>query len=158
SAGREAPFESCPVVPVAVPTDRGPPPPRVHGRVDAVSGKAVVSIEAVGLDLVELQAAEPGLFTTPPAADALAPEFRLRRARGTVLPPIYAREVARGTLVIRRDGAKVSFVADAEDPTALLPFVRYSYWAEVRMPRERRLKRGVVEVPPAGGVTALSPA
>jgi hypothetical protein len=155
-AGREAPFESCPVVPVAVPTDRGPPPPRVQAHIDPVSGKAVVTIEAVGLDLVELQAAEPGLFTTPPAADALAPEFRLRRASGRVPEPIYAREVARGNLAIRRDGEKVSFAADVEDPTALLPFVRYSYWAEVRMPRERRLKRGVVEVPPAGGVTALS--
>jgi hypothetical protein len=156
--GREAAFESCPVVPVAVPTDRGPPPPRASARINSVSGKAVVTIEAVGLDLVELEAAEPGLFTTPPAADALAPEFRLRRASGLVPDPIYAREVARGNLAIRRDGGKVVFVAQVEDPTALLPFVRYSYWAEVRMPPERRLKRGVVEVPPAGGVTALSPA
>jgi hypothetical protein len=129
----------------------------VHVAVDPATRVATVRIEAVGLDLVELKASEPGLFTDPPAADSVAPEFRLRRASGLVNDPIYAREIARGPLAIMRDGAAIMFVAEVADPTALASYIRYSYWAEVRMPPERRLARGVVELPPAGGVAPVLP-
>ena len=155
--GREAEFDSCGVVAVAVPTDRGPPQPRVHVSVDEATSVATMSVEAVGLDLTELQAAEPGLFTLPPDASAHAPEFRLRRASGAVSDPVYARIVAAGPLTLMRDGGTISFVAQVTDPEPLKPFVRYSYWAEVRMPPERRLALGIVEVPPAGGVGPVIP-
>lgn len=152
SQGREAEFDSCGVVPVAVPPDRGPPQPRAHVTVDNDTSIATIEIEAVGLDLVELQAAEPGLFTDPPDATAHAPEFRLRRASGHINDPIYARIVATGTLKLARDGASIKFVAEVPDPQPLEAFVRYSYWAEVRMPPERRLAFGIAEIPPSGGV------
>ncbi len=158
SQGREAEFDKCGVVPVAVPSDRTPPPPRVHVTVDPATRVATVTIEGVGLDLVELKASEPGLFVEPPAAGAVAPEFRLRRASGLVNDPVYAREIARGPLAVARDGAAIAFVAEVADPTPLAPYVRYSYWAEVRMPAERRLARGIVELPPAGGVAPVLPA
>jgi len=158
SQGREAEFAKCGVVPVAVPTDRGPPPPRAHVVVDAATGIATITIEAPGLDLVELQAAEPGLFAEPPDPAAIAPQFRLRRASGAVNEPVYAREIARGPLQIMRNGANVLFTADVADPVALDPFVRCSYWVEVRMPPERRLAPGIVEIPPADGVRPVVPA
>jgi hypothetical protein len=156
--GREAEFDSCGVVPVAVPTDRAPVPPRVHVVVDPETGTARVTIEATGLDLVELQASEPGLFTEPPDPAADPPEFRLRRASGPVNDPVYAREIARGPLAVVRVDGKVVFKAEVPDPHPLSPFVWYSYWAEVRMPPERRLAFGIVELPPAGGVAPLVPA
>ena len=156
--GREAEFHLCGVVPVAVPTDRTPPPPRVSVSVDPDTRVASVTIVAQGLDLVELQASEPGLFTQPPQAGAVAPEFRLRRASGPVTDPVYAREIARGPLTITRDGGEVSVSATIEDPGALESFIRYSYWAEVRMPPERRVTPEVTEVPPAGGVGPVNAA
>jgi hypothetical protein len=150
--GREAEFDTCGVVPVAVPTDRGLPPPRVHVDVDPATRVASITIEAPGLDLVELQASEPGLFSVPPDPAAVAPEFRLRKASGTVNDPVYAREVARGPLQITRRDGNVLFRAEISDAKPLDPFVRYSYWAEVRMPPERRLAPGIVEIPPANGV------
>jgi hypothetical protein len=114
-------------------------------------------VEAVGLDLVELQAAEPGLFTDPPDPLARAPEFRLRRASGIVSEPIYARVVTTGSLTPTRDGETLSFVAKVSDPVPLKAFVRYSYWAEVRLPPERRLALGIEELPPPGGVGPVIP-
>jgi hypothetical protein len=107
---------------------------------------------------VELEFDEPGLFTTPPDP-SVPPEFCLRRASGLVPDPIYAREVARGPLQLTRDedGNVVAFAAEVDDPAPLGSFVRYSYWAEVRMPPERHLAAGVVEVPPAGGVDPARP-
>jgi hypothetical protein len=156
--GREAEFESCGVVPVAVPSDRTPPPPILHVAVDPDTRIATIRIRAAGLDLVDLEFDEPGLFTMPPSPLAVPPEFRLRRASGLVPDPIYAREVARGPLQLTRDDdGNVTFVAEVDDPAPLGSFVRYSYWAEVRMPPERRLAAGIVEVPPAGGVGPARP-
>jgi hypothetical protein len=156
--GREAEFDKCGVVPIAVPTDRATAPPRVHVTVDPATRMATITISAPGFDLVDLQASEPGLFNEPPDPAAKAPEFRLRRASGTVSDPVYAREVARGPLsVVRLDG-NIVFQAEVADPVALDAFIRYSYWAEVRMPAERRLAPGIVEIPPADGVTPNIPA
>lgn len=156
--GREAEFDDCGVVPIAVPSDRTPPPPQLRVSVDAVTRVATITVVAAGLDLVELKASEPGLFTDPPEPAAVAPEFRLRRASSLVSDPIYAREIARGPLHAVPEGTTVRFTAEVDDPAPLGSFVRYSYWAEVRMPPERRLARGIVELPPAGGVGPVMPA
>ncbi|WP_457446373.1 hypothetical protein [Roseateles sp. P5_E4] len=158
SQGNEAAFESCPLLPVAVPSDRRPPAPQVETRVDPASGVATVTVRAPGLDLVALRAAEPGLFDEPPAADAQPPEYRLRRASGGVPEALYAREIGRGML--RRGGGEfVAEVGDSPTPEGLSAYVRYHYWAELRMPPERRLPPGVAEIPlPAGAVEPLQPA
>jgi hypothetical protein len=151
----EADFAHCGLVPIAVPSDVGPPPPRISATIDRVTGAATVSIEAVGIDLVRLKNAEPGLFSDPPDPGARPPEFRLRRATGPVPDPIYARELRRGPLhrEIGPDGAP-RFVAVVEDAagTGLRPFVRYAYWAEIRLPPERRIPPGIVEELPANGI------
>ena len=150
--GSEAAFEACPLVPIAVPSDRRPPAPRVETQVDPVTGVARIKVVAEGLDLVALKAAEPGLFGEAPLGAAQPPSFRLRRASGVVPEAIYAREIARGPLAL--DG--VAFTAEVVDslpPGGLLPYVRYFYWAEVQMPPERRVPADVVEVaPPAGAI------
>ena len=149
--GSEAAFESCPLLPVAVPSDRAPPAPTVDVRTDA-AGIARVKIAATGIDLVALAAAEPGLFVDPPDPLAKAPGFRLRRASGAVPQAIYAREIARGTLSRDGDG----FIVEIADNNALIPFVRYHYWAEVRMPPERRVPAGTQEIAsPAGAIQPL---
>jgi hypothetical protein len=158
ASGREAEFHRCGIVPVAVPTDRRPPPPRLSVTVNPDTRVAEIDIAALGLDLVELEAAEPGLFTEPPEAGAFGPEFRLRRASGTVADPIYAREIARGALSVVREDGNVTVGATVADPSPLTPFVRYSYWAEVRMPAERRVTPEVIEVPPANGVRPVNAA
>ena len=156
--GREAEFGKCGVVPIAVPTDRATAPPRVHVTVDPATRMATITISAPGLDLVDLQASEPGLFNEPPDPAAKPPEFRLRRASGTISDPVYAHEIALGPLSIVRVDANIVFQGEVADPVALDPFIRYSYWAEVRMPAERRLAPGIVEIPPADGVAPVIPA
>lgn len=153
--GAEAPFESCPLLPIAVPSSHPPPAPRVETSVDPVTAIASITVRAVGLDLVALQAAEPGLFADPgdpAAADAVAPTYRLRRASGGVPDALYAREIGRGAL--QREGDEfVATTLDAPTASGLSPYVRYHYWAEVRMPAERRLPPGVAELPlPSGSV------
>ena len=140
--GREAEFDACGVVPVAVPSDRTPPPPRVHVSVDQATRIATVTIAAVGLDLVELKAAEPGLFTAAarsgrrgPAVPSAARVRRRQRSR------LRARDRARTARRSRATARDIVFMAEVADPVALESFIRYSYWAEVRMPPERRLAR-----------------
>ena len=157
--GREAEFERCRVIPVAVPTDRRPPAPRVRATVDRDGSAATIAIEAVGLDLKALSDAEPGLFEDPPVPDASAPEFRVRRAMGPVGQPLYAPEVGRGALTRVDTDEGPAFAATFRDPGPLPLYVRVSYWAEVRMPAERRLSRTIdVELPPAGSVIPVDPA
>jgi hypothetical protein len=157
-AGREAVFENCRVVPLAVPSDRRPPAPRISARIDPLSGHARLTVDALGLDLVELKAAEPGLFAQPPNALARAPEIRVRRASGPVPDPIYAREIKRQAMTLVLQGDKVTFRATLDDQSELLPFVRYCYWAEVRMPAERRARQDVTEIPPPNGVQPVEAA
>lgn len=156
--GSEAPFESCPLLPVAVPSDRRPPAPRVEVRVDPATGTAQVTVVAEGIDLVGLEAAEPGLFLNPPDPAARPPEFRLRRASGAVPDAVYAREIARGALV-RQSTRFQAAVTDYPGTDGLIPFVRYHYWAEVRMPPERRLPPDTQEIVlPSGAIQPLQPA
>ena len=153
--GSEAAFESCPLLPVAVPSERRPPAPRLEVRVDHATGTAQVTVVAEGIDLVALEAAEPGLFLNPAAQGSHPPEFRLRRASGAVPDAIYAREIARGTLV--RQGTQFqATLTDQPATDGLIPFVRYHYWAEVRMPPERRLPPDTQEITlPLGAIQPL---
>jgi hypothetical protein len=161
SAGNvEAPFQQCGLVPVAVPSDRRPPPPRLAVQVDASSGRGSVRVEAPGLNREELLHAEPGHFTDPPASTARAPEYRLRRSVGKLVDSVYARELRRDSLERTQvDGHEV-FVAEHEDggDQGLEPYVRYAYWAEVRMPPERRVPIGVAEIPAPDDISATQPA
>jgi hypothetical protein len=154
--GVEAEFTRCPLLPVAVPSDRRPPAPRI--AVATGTAGVELTVLAEGLDVWTLRSIEPGLFKATPDPSARAPEFRLRRASGAVAEPIYARELTvdaggrhePGVLAWNRSSER--FEATIADRTAE-PFVRYFYWAEVRMPAERRLRKGVAELPfPAGAI------
>lgn len=155
--GAEAPFDTCGIVPVAVPTSRRPPAPRLEASIDAESGAATLTVVADGFDAVALRRDEPGLFT-PGQDGSVPPEFRIRRSVGPVADPIYARPAAGGSLQL--DSAaepRVVFTATATDNAGgagLEPFVQYVYWATVRLPPERRIPPGVVPVDPPGGITA----
>lgn len=160
SAGNvEAPFAACGLVPVAVPSDRRPPSPRLQVSVDA-AGLPKVRIEAPGLNRAQILQSEPGLDATPPDPGARLPEFRLRRATSAVPEPIYAPEIARGPLVPADVDGFPSFAADDAVPGAapLVPFVRYLFWAEVRVPAERRVPPDVDELNPPDAIRATEPA
>jgi hypothetical protein len=99
---------------------------------------------------------EPGLFSAG-APGAEAPKFRIRRAAGVVPDPIYASEITAGSLTLKGN----TFTAEVSDDNGgagLVPFVRYAYWAEARLPPERNLPAGVAPLAPPGGVAALDPA
>jgi hypothetical protein len=155
--GVEADFAKCPIVPVAVPESRHPVPPRLEGIVDAVTSRATLIVTADGFDRDRLKAEEPGLFQ-PGEPGTAEPEFRLRRAVGAVAEPIYARVVGSGKLTLVDAAATPPlFSASLSDPAGdqgLEAFVRYTYWAEVRLPPERRGPAGVPLLDPAGGIRA----
>jgi hypothetical protein len=148
--GAEAPFDTCGIVPVAVPESRRPPLPRLDASVDARTGRVTLEVRAEGFDGIALRRDEPGLFEPGPGK-VEAPTFRVLRAVGAVADPIYAREAAKGELVHDPAGdvagsSAVVFKGDAKDTNGgkgLEPFVRYTYWAEVQLPPERRLPAGV---------------
>ncbi|MFB9266612.1 hypothetical protein ACFFWD_26225 [Bradyrhizobium erythrophlei] len=155
-AGIEAPFDSCGIVPIAVPDSRRPVAPGIDGSIDTVTGIASLTVRTEGFDLVTLRRDEPGLFDAAAPGNE-PPKFRMRRAAGVVPDPIYAREIAAGPLELK-DGAFSADITDDNGGAGLVPFVRYAYWAEVRLPPERNLPAGVVPLAPPGGVTALDPA
>lgn len=149
--GVEADFDACGLIPVAVPADRAPPPPRLRLS-PALEGRLPeLLIEATGLNLALLEQAEPGLFDISDVARATPPEYRIRRASGAVPDPIYAREIARGPLVLAATAQGVQFAASLEDSADPVAYVRYTYWAEIRMPPERRVLETEVPVTGAAG-------
>lgn len=156
--GAESPFEACGIVPVAVPDAHRPPPPALEGRVDPETGAAKLKVLADGFDLAALRRDEPGLFTAgEPGANP--PQFQIRCAVGAVPDPIYARRIAESDLTL--DPGTEKFVGEYADVNAgagLTPFVRYIYWAEVRLPPERRLPADVNPVDPAGGIAPVNAA
>ncbi|HON35366.1 MAG TPA: hypothetical protein PLY52_03530 [Methanothrix sp.] len=159
--GAEPPFDTCGIVPVAVPDSRRPLPPRLNGEVDPVTGIATLDIIADGFNRIELERDEPGLFTSGLKGNE-PPQFRIRRAVGAVADPIYARTIANGQLV-RQDtpspGAVFSgTVMDDNSGRGLEPFVYYIYWADVRLPPERRLPANVDPIDPPEGITPVDPA
>ena len=156
AGGIEADFDVCGLVPVAVPADRGPPPPRLR-LLPATEGRLPqLRIEATGLNLTMLAQAEPGLFLGGDTTRAEAPEYRIRRASGLVPDPIYAREIARGTLIQDGAGTALIFAKVLEDNANAASYVCYTYWAEVRMPPERRVLNQ--PLPIAGAVIGASQA
>lgn len=159
--GAEPPFKMCGIVPVAVPDSRRPPSPRIDGDVDPVTGVAQIYVVADGFDRVALERDEPGLFT-PGAQENEPPQFRIRRAVGAVADPIYACIITTGPLArweAPPPGALFAgTVTDNNDGRGLEPFVRYIYWAEVRLPPERRLPATVNPIVPHGGISAVDPA
>ena len=159
--GAEPPFDGCGIVPVAVPSSRRPEAPRLEGEVDPATGAARLRIVTDGFDRVELERDEPGLFTAG-AQGSEPPQFRIRRAVGAVADPIYARTVGGGPLLVEDAAAGPAVFSGAftDDHAGhgLEPFVRYVYWAEVRLPPERRLPADFLPLDPPGGVTVLDPA
>ena len=154
--GVEADFDACGLVPVAVPADRAPPPPRLRVLPSALGELPVLRIEATGLNLTVLNNAEPGLWADGEPSNAAPPEYRLRRAAGTVPDPLYAREIMRGTLLRDEDSGALTFAASLQDEADPVPYVRYTYWAEIRVPPERRVLTS--ELPVADAVTGAASA
>jgi hypothetical protein len=158
--GSEPPFDTCGIVPVAVPDSRHPHPPRLDGEVDPVTGIAKLDVIADGFDRVSLERDEPGLFT-PGELGSEPSQFRIRRAVGVVADPIYARTIANGPLILQETpppGAVFAgTVKDENGGRGLEPFVRYVYWADVKLPPERRLPANVKPIDPPGGINAADP-
>lgn len=158
--GAEAPFDQCGIVPVAVPDSRRNAAPRLDGSADPATGVATLIVSTDAFDGVSLQRDEPGLFDGG-AVGNTAPDFRIRRAVGPVIDPIYGRVVLTGTLASDAGALPaVRFVGTGTDDNkgpGLEAFVKYIYWAEVRLPPERRLPAGVVPLDPPGGVTSVEP-
>lgn len=158
--GAEPPFDTCGIVPVAVPDSRRPPSPRLDGDIDSKTGIAELRVIAEGFDRVALERDEPGLFT-PGAQGSEPPQFRIRRAVGAVADPIYARTIKTGQLSWMEAPPGAAFVGKTSDDgggRGLEPFVRYVYWAEVRLPPERRLPASINPIDPLGGVNSVDPA
>ena len=159
--GAEPAFDTCGIVPVAVPENRSPPPPLLGGAVDPVTGIAMLTISTDGFNRTLLARDEPGLFDAAlPGTEP--PTFRIRRAVGPVSDPIYAGTIGRDVLALAEDdGTTALFTATFEDAnggSGLEPFVRYVYWADVRLPPERRLPADFAPLEPAGGVTSVDAA
>ena len=154
--GVETDFDMCGLVPVAVPADRGPPPPRLRLLPAAEGQLPQFKVEATGLNLAMLAQAEPGLFVGGDTTRAESPEYRIRRASGLVPDPIYAREIVRGSLIREGVGNTLIFGKVLKDNASAVPFVRYTYWAEARMPPERRVLDQ--PLPIAGAVTGAASA
>lgn len=146
--GAEPSFSRCPVVPLAVPESRRPPAPRLDGDVDPATGAPRLTIVADGFNFDSLSREEPGLFS-PGAAGSEPPQFRLRHALAAVPDPLYARTVGKGgmTLGPAQDCFQAEWIGDP-----LEPFVRHLYWAEVRLPPERRGVAGLDLVTPENGI------
>lgn len=155
--GLEPPFEDCGVVAVAVPNTRQPPAPALQAQVDPLTGKAIITVAAEDLDLVDLKNSEPGLFD-PNKPGIEQPQAAVRRAVTPVPDPLYARTIKREIPLGLEDPLKGRFTATIpgdSDDGPLKPFVRYLYWAQVRMPAERRLPANFTEVDPPRGITPL---
>lgn len=146
--GVEGAFAKSPLIPVAVPLDRRPPAPTLSFTQDG-SGNVMIKVLAHGLKAL-LKEAEPGLFETPPAAASRAPQLRLRRTGHALADPLYAREVPLKVgdhgepRTLSWDSATQCFEATFVD-TEVVMYGRYFYWAEVRLPPERRVKIGAQE-------------
>ena len=116
----EAPFDESGPVPVAMPLPDVPPSPSVRVTANA-DGTTTMEILARGID--------PGLLAR---LDPSPPQYRLRRATGTVGAE-YAHEERSGDL---EPGATPGeWHATATIPGAT-PFVETSWYAEVRYPSE----------------------
>lgn len=153
--GGEPDFNKCGIVPIAVPESRRPPAPQLDGKIDPATGIAILTVSTDGVDRIALERDEPGLFN-PGESGTEPPRAFLRRAVGAVADPIYARSISEKAMSYA--DAENRFFAAIEDRNSgrgLEPFVRYVYWAEVRLPPERRLPADFIEI--AGDVTSTDP-
>jgi hypothetical protein len=148
SDGDEADFDKCGIVAVAVPESRRPPPPQVDASVDPATGYATLYVSTDGVDKSVLERDEPGLFN-PGEAGKQPPEAIIRRAVAGVADPIYAKHIGDAPTAMTLDQATGRYAAEIEDNNdgrGLEPYVSYVYWAEWRMPPERRLPAKVTEI------------
>lgn len=149
SDGEEADFAKCGIVAVAVPESRRPAPPRLDALPpDAETGAVQFTVIAEAVDQVVLERDEPGLFHPGQRGDR-PPLAMIRRAVSGVADPIYARPVGVPVAMSRDQttGRYAARIVDDNDGSGLEPFVRYVYWAEWRMPPERRLPAEFDELP-----------
>jgi len=147
SDGEEAEFAQCGIVAVAVPESRRPPAPRLDAVVDPRTGHARLTVSTDAVDDVILERDEPGLFHAGQRGRQ-SPVATIRRAVAGVADPIYARQVG-APAGMKRDattGRYMAMLSDDGGGRGLEPFVRYVYWAEWRMPPERRLPAEYAEV------------
>ncbi|WP_066741819.1 hypothetical protein [Cupriavidus sp. D384] len=147
SDGEEADFGKCGIVAVAVPESRRPAAPRLDADIDQQTGKVSLTVSTDAVDEVILKRDEPGLFH-PGQRGTQPPVAFIRRAVAGVPDPIYARQVGIPVAMVRA-AATGHYVASFSDDNAgrgLEPYVRYVYWAEWRMPPERRLPAAYDEV------------
>ncbi len=153
-------LDSCGIVAVAVPDGRAPIAPRIEGDVDPATGAVTLRVVTDGFDRSTLQRDEPGLFD-PGVEGAEPPQFRIRRAVGPVADPIYAQVVQEAQMqALDTTATPAVFEATFTDVGAgqgLAPFVRYVYWAEVRLPPERRIPAGFTLLDPPGGISVPEP-
>ncbi|MEJ7784686.1 MAG: hypothetical protein WKF96_07775 [Solirubrobacteraceae bacterium] len=123
AGGAEAPFQDCGLVPVAVPSVERPPIPLLDATTDPAAGLTLL-IRARGLRAELLAAAAGG-----------APEYRLRRTRTGGQQRMHVPVWRTGSL--RGPAADGSWTATVTLPaTELEPFVRTTWFAEVRYPAE----------------------
>jgi hypothetical protein len=141
AGGAETPFQTCGLVPIAVPGSNRPPIPALAATTGPTAG-LTLTIRASGLRSELLDAAPTG-----------PPEFRLRRTRtsGTHRPfvPVWRT----GTLSVSGDGIWMATVTIPA--TELEPFVRTVWLAEVRYPADPPIPPGVVAVPVDGAVEPI---
>lgn len=156
AGGVEADFDACGLVPVAVPGGQVPPPPRLSVAIPVPGEPPSLRIEATGLNLALLGRAEPGLFPGGDPAFVLHPEYRIRRASGSVPDPIYAREIIRGPLIAEVLDEGTLFAATVQDLADPVAYTSYTYWAEVRMPPERRVLGLEAQAPDVPGMDKVS--
>ena len=156
--GAEAAFESCPLLPVAVPSDRQPPAPRVEVRADRHrrgrghgGGRRTRSDRAAGgRTRAVREPAGSGSGSRPSSGSGVpAGQCRTRSMPGRSREGRWSESGNQFRAVI------------VDNPVAdgMIPYVRYHYWAEVRMPPERRLPPDTLEVTlPSGSIQPLQPA
>ncbi|MFJ9105639.1 hypothetical protein ACIRJM_45150 [Streptomyces sp. NPDC102405] len=138
AGGAETSFAACGLVAVAIPCADRPPPPLLDA-VTTSDGGLTLTVQAHGLRS-ELLAAGTGRM----------PEFRVRRTR-TGTDRSFAPVWTSGKLTVPDDGAP--WAATVTVPaSALSPFVRIDWYAEVRYPAEPALPTNTPADPVDGGV------
>lgn len=138
--GAEPTFDEAPFVAVAVPDTRPPVHPSLDvAEIDQETGACTIKVSMYDFPFDKLRREEPGLFDGN--GGGVAPRFRLRRAVGPVSDPVFARVIAPDEplkYIPTGDDVPEHFLGVFELPGPLVPFVSYLFWAEVRLPPERR--------------------
>jgi hypothetical protein len=139
AGGAEAPFQTCGLVPVAVPMVERPPIPALTAVIDPDTGLTLT---------VRAQGMRPDLLAASPGA---APEYRLRRTYQAPGDRAYVPVIHDGSLA-DVDGDGIWTATHTVPVGDLHPFVRTSWLVEVRYPPEPPIPPGPVPLPVDGGV------